>query len=121
MTTDTQQGYEGWTILEIFGHRKLGGYVRVSPPEMPGLIRVDVHTEGDTPIATQFYGPSAIFCMTPCTEETARALGRKTEVKPVARYELLPPPARDPNNDHDGAKYARSFDPGDDDDESDEL
>lgn len=93
MNADTQQhqGYQGWTILEIFGHRKLGGFVRVSPPEMPGLIRVDVYTDGEGPIATQFYGTASIFCMTPTTEETARALARRTEVRPVARYELLPP------------------------------
>lgn len=94
--TETHAGFAGWAIVEVFGHRKLGGYVQVSPPEMPGLVRVDVQADGD-PIATQYYGPSAIFCLTPCTEAVARALAKRCEVRPVATWEL---PAPEPEHGH---------------------
>lgn len=84
-------GYDGWSILEVMGHRKLGGYVRVDPPEMPGLYRIDVFTDGDSPVATQYYNPSAIFALTPTAEAVARSLARTCEVKPVARWELAAP------------------------------
>lgn len=88
-TTETHAGFKGWAILEIFGHRKLGGLVEVNPPELPGLIRVDVITDGDAPIATQYYGPTAIFCLTPTTEAVARRLACNSAIRPVARFELL--------------------------------
>lgn len=91
-TKETTEGFSGWAIVEVFGHRKLGGFVQSSPPEMPGLIRVDVVPEGDVPIATQYYGPASIFCLTPCTEDLARRLAAATVVRPVAQYELPPPP-----------------------------
>lgn len=89
--SEQRTGFHGWAVLEIMGHRKLGGLVQFDPPELPGLIRVDVIADGDDPIATQYYGPSAIFCMTPTTEEMARRLARACEVRPVARWELPAP------------------------------
>lgn len=110
MSDQEKVGFRGWAVVEAFGHRKLGGLVEVSPPELPGLIRVDVIADGDTPIATQYYGPTAIFCLTPCTEDMARRLAKACEIRPVAQWEL---PAPEP----------RSYDPAprDDDDENEDL
>lgn len=38
--------------------------------------------------ATQFYGVSAIYCITPVTEEVARAVASANQPEPVARWEL---------------------------------
>lgn len=38
--------------------------------------------------ATQFYGGSSIYCLTPTTEETARAFALRNQPAPVQRWEL---------------------------------
>jgi hypothetical protein len=37
---------------------------------------------------TQFYSPSALYCLTPCTEQTARAALRLSRPEPVSRWDL---------------------------------
>ena len=71
--------YEGWAIVELMGHRTFGG--RVSEVEMFGgkLLRLDVYrTEDVAAELTQFYGASAIYCITPTTEQKAREFGDRT-------------------------------------------
>lgn len=89
--------FSGWAVLEIFGHSKEIGYVSTKYFGGPALFRVDqpplperkyvltsaqwigeklagVGTEvlrEAVPGKTAFVGPSAIFRMTPCSEETA--------------------------------------------------
>jgi hypothetical protein len=123
MQTEDKAGFKGWAIVEVFGHRKLGGLVEVNPPELPGLVRVDVLTDGDQPVATQYYGPSAIFCLTPTTESLARRLAKSCEVRPVGVWELPaldPPPTSPPPRyrpDRDEFEDSRYYRPDDDDPE----
>lgn len=42
--------------------------------------------------ATQFYSPSALYCLTPTTEAIARSIAK--EPMPVQRWELAPPAVR---------------------------
>lgn len=86
--TESANPYEGFAVLELMGHRRLGGFV--SEVEFGGgkFIRIDVPGEGDEPVATQLYGPSAVYCLTPTTEEMARAVAAHNRPAPVHRYEL---------------------------------
>lgn len=99
--------FEGWAILELMGHRKLGGMLSEAVVGGAAFIRIDVAAEESQPAATQFYAPAAVYCITPCTEETARGLARGMRPAPVSRYELLPAQTAqrvvdvDPNPDHD--------------------
>jgi hypothetical protein len=85
--SDQRESFEGWAILELFGHRKLGG--RLSQVEIAGqgFIRIDVpDVEADQ--ATQFYAPSAVYGITPCTEATARAIAAYQRPQPVTVWEV---------------------------------
>lgn len=89
----SDQTFEGWAIVEMLGHKKLAG--KVSEQQLAGsaLVRVDVpatehpmHTNGFTAIAstekpgyTKFIGVGSIYCITPCTEEIARAAATQLE------------------------------------------
>ena len=92
--SDTDTGeYTGWAIVELMGHRRLAGWV--DSAEMYGgkFLRLDVpgKTEPDDPpdwIATQYYNPSAIYCMTPTDEKTARAVARLSRPEPIHQWEL---------------------------------
>jgi hypothetical protein len=85
--SEQRDSFEGWAILELFGHRKLGG--RLSQVEIAGqgFIRIDVpDVEADQ--ATQFYAPSAVYGITPCTEATARAIAAYQRPQPVTVWEV---------------------------------
>lgn len=97
MTEDNAK-FSGWAIVEIMGHSKEIGFVtteyfggpalfRIDQPSLPPrtveLTRAqwvndklcDVGTRlerGELPGKTTYVGPSAIFRLTPCSEETAR-------------------------------------------------
>ena len=101
--------FEGWCILELMGHRKLAGYVGEQEIAGAAFLRLDVFDgeQSHEPVVTQFYSASSVYCVTPTTEEIARKLGARSTPRPVARYELEPPPKP--------PEYASSFDPEDDD------
>lgn len=89
-----------WGILELLGHRRLGG--RVTEVEKFGtkMARIDIPdmrdgAASDATVATQYYGPAAIYGFHPCTEEVARAEARYNQPRPVAL--LSPPPSRVPD------------------------
>lgn len=96
----------GWAILELMGHRKLAGYVT----DDAGLIRIDVYLEdpeqleddrivrtGADPIATQWYGRGAIYCITATKVETCLSLSRSYQPAPIGRWELPAPPVDVPD------------------------
>lgn len=90
--------FEGWAILELMGHRRLAGYVQEVELAGAGVIRVDVPGEDGRPAATQFYAPSALYCLTPTTEEMAKAVADRNRPRPVERWEL---PAAEPPSEHE--------------------
>ena len=87
--TDEKPSFEGWAILEVeqMGRRRLGGYVAEAAVAGAGFLRIDVPGE-EEPEATQFYSPSSVYCLTPVTEEMARAVAARSRPRPVQRWEL---------------------------------
>lgn len=95
MPTDEQGKYEGWTILELFGHRKLAGYL--SPIELAGAGFLRMQVPGDNGVwaAEQLYSPQAVYALTPTTEETVREMVKRSAVSSdVTPFRLPPPPVR---------------------------
>ena len=100
--------FEGWVILEVMGHRRLAGYIREQEIAGRAFLRIDIPAD---PPSTQFYGAESVYCLTPTTEETARAACSISRVAPVARWELPAAAALVPvnededtwDNDGDGA------------------
>jgi hypothetical protein len=89
-TSDTETTFEGWAVLELMGHRRLGGYVTEVELAGKGMLRLDIPgpETGDEPTATQFYSPGALYCLTPVTEDVARGLAARNQPTPVHRWEL---------------------------------
>jgi hypothetical protein len=83
--------YEGWAIVELMGHRRLAGKVGQAEQYGTAMLRLDVYVDGDDPTATQFYGAPAIYCVTPTTEQIARAVARRDAPRPVSPWELARP------------------------------
>jgi hypothetical protein len=107
--TTQQARFEGWAVCEIFGHQVEAGFVTTEYFGSAALFRVDVPAFderefelkrpqwiGDnyapigsrvkraaTPARTRLVGPSAIFSMTPCTEEAARLAIENNHPRPL--------------------------------------
>jgi len=98
VATDEQTGYAEWSILELMGHRRLGGFVRAVQVAGAGMLRIDVpgDVDGDTH-STQFYPPSSVYCLTPVSEAAARIVAKSSRPEPVSRWELPQPKAADKN------------------------
>lgn len=102
MTTTTDQTF-GWVILELLGHRRLGGHLTEVTIAGAGFLRLDSPGGDGQPPMTQIVNPSSVYCITPTTEDIARraaALGRPA---PVSRWELAALPVPDEDDDEDDA------------------
>lgn len=95
---DTQQdaAFEGFCILELLGHRKLGGMVREVQIAGGAFLRIDVPGRDGQTVATQFYSQAAVYCLTPVAEEVARAFAVNNMPQPVTRWELPAPRSVEP-------------------------
>lgn len=102
--TGARETFDGWAVLELMGHRRLGGYVREQQFAGVAFIRIDVpgwiHTEPtgeqeERDQATQFYAPAAVYCTTPTTEEIARAIAESNRPQPVHEWEIRRRPELD--------------------------
>ncbi len=79
-----QEGFVGWAIVELFGHKRLAGHVSSQVVAGGSLVRIDVpETPADTRPVTQAYtklvGVAAIYGITPVTEDVARRAAREIE------------------------------------------
>lgn len=87
MADENREEFEGWALLELMGHRKLAGYVKPATIAGAGVIRIDVPGENEA-VATQFYSPSSLYCLTPIAEDLARKLAKRYEPAPVTHWDL---------------------------------
>lgn len=87
--------FESFAIVEVMGHKQYAGYVTEQTIGGVSFVRVDVAEENGLPGFTKLLGAGAIYAITPCTEETARAFARQTGERAFALYEAprLPGPS----------------------------
>lgn len=83
------ESFDEWCVVELFGHKKFAGRVTERIIAGAAFIRIDVFPTGATePIASPFYNPSAVYGMTPVSEEVARGFTDSVKPEPVARWQL---------------------------------
>jgi len=100
-----EEKFASWAILELMGHRRLGGFVQETTLAGGAFLRIDVPGDADGEVhSTQFYSPGSVYCLTPCGEETAKLVARSSRPEPVHQWEL--PPRRRYEDDEDGYQGA---------------
>lgn len=83
------EAWTGWAVLELLGHRRLGGYLSEQVIAGASMLRIDVPSAcGDGVAMTMFYSPAAVYCITPVGEDEARAVARQSQPQPVQRWEM---------------------------------
>ncbi len=88
MSDEKQNGFNEFCLVELFGHQKIVG--RVSEATLAGgaFLRVDVPAVAENKAFTRFYGPSAIYSISPVTDEIAMGLIAQYRNEPVSRFDL---------------------------------
>ncbi len=84
----TQKTFEAWCIVELFGHQKLAGRVTEASIGGCSLLRVDVPAVGDQSAYTRYFGPNAIYSITPVEEAIVHSVLAYLEPRPVDVYML---------------------------------
>jgi hypothetical protein len=90
MSEQTATKFEEWALLELFGHQRLAGLVTEVQLGGASFVRVDVPEGGKKKgwKLTKMYNPSAIYSITPVTEETARMIAKSVSGEPVTRWDV---------------------------------
>jgi hypothetical protein len=81
--------FEAWAIVEIMGHVRIAGKVSEQVVAGTTLLRVDVPKTSQHDGYTKFYGASAIYAITPTTEEIVNHVAERLDTPPIQPY-LLP-------------------------------
>ena len=99
MSESERELWEGWALVELMGHRKLAGFVTRAEIAGTAMLRLDVPGPDGAPVATQYYGPGSVYCLTPTTEVIARGFASKNRPMPVTRWELPAPEKSEPKTE----------------------
>jgi hypothetical protein len=97
--TQSEGLFEGWVILELLGHRRLGGYLKEVSIAGASFVRLDVINDQGESVVTQFYGAGSIYCITPVVKEIAIGFGTRNQPVPVKSWELPKPVPLPPHPD----------------------
>ena len=86
MNIEQTQKFEGWCIIELMGHNTIAGYVSEQALGGAALIRVDVPECSEQPAYTKLFSGSAVYGITPTTEDIAKVAAQKLAVRPVSQW-----------------------------------
>lgn len=111
--------FEGWAVVEVFGHQRYAGYVTTEAFGQAVLFRVDVppleererltkhygYDDAGNSIPpgstvkeaavqgyTKYFGPGAIYAMTPCSREVAEEAVAAMQTRKVSIITRAPEP-----------------------------
>lgn len=73
-------------IVELMGHKVVAGLISKSELLGKPMLRVDVPSTSAFSAFTQFYGETAIYCVTFTSEEVALRTAEQCKVNPVSVY-----------------------------------
>lgn len=78
--------FEGWAIVELFGHAKIAGLCSEQPMAGTNMLRVDVPAINGQQAFTRFFGGGAIYAITPTDQTTAMIALGHIGPRPVDRW-----------------------------------
>lgn len=73
--------FSSWAVVELFGHRTLAGEVGEAYMFGTTLMRIAIPGPQGEPPDVQYYGGSAIYSLSPCSEAHARLVADR--LRPV--------------------------------------
>lgn len=89
--TDEIKPIQTWAVVELMGHVKTAGQASEESHFGAVMLRLDIPQVNGSQPHTEFYGGSAIYRLTPCTEQVARLVIQQNTSLPLVAYALLRP------------------------------
>jgi len=83
-----EPGFASWAVVEVMGHNEYAGFVTAEVIAGAPLLRVDVPATSRLEAFTKYLSMSAIFGISPCTEETARARCETKRAQPFDSWSV---------------------------------
>jgi len=81
--------FDEWALVELFGHSRIVGKVTEATIGGGAFIRVDVPNGDGTVAFTRFFGPTAIYSISPISKQTAIGLAANIGAEPVKPYDVI--------------------------------
>ena len=91
--------FEQYAIVELMGRSVIAGMVTEQVIGGQSFVRIDVPEMNGVPAFTKFYGSSAIYCITPTDEATAKAAVEGLRQKPIDIWKLNLPQLPEPDEE----------------------
>jgi len=89
----TEQKFECFAVVELMGHNIIAGYISEQTIAGIAMLRVDVPSTATSEPFTKFFGGSAVYGITPTTEEIVARAAQRLAVRPVEPW-VVPDPSR---------------------------
>ena len=83
-----QAEFKTWAIIEVMGHNEYAGFVSSENIAGAAMLRVDVPETSKYAAFTKYLSTSAIYGISPCSEETARARAESQQATPFASWNV---------------------------------
>lgn len=83
---EQQQQFAAWAVVELMGRQQIAGYVTEQQIAGTPMLRVDVPETASSQPFTKFLGASAIYGITPVTEEIATSQAQYLDVRPFQTW-----------------------------------
>src|ERR1700729_1334343 len=80
--------FKTWAIVEVMGHVEYAGFVTAETIAGSAMLRVDVPEVKDRAAFTKYLATGALYGITPCSEETARARAERIRAIPFQAYDI---------------------------------
>jgi hypothetical protein len=81
-------GNTTWAIVEVMGHNEYAGFVSSQNIAGAAMLRVDVPETPKRSAFTKYLSTSAIYGISPCSEETARARAESQQATPFSSWNV---------------------------------
>jgi len=81
--------FDEWALVELFGHARIVGKVTEATIGGGAFIRVDVPSAEGCVEFTRFFGPNAIYSISPISQQTAIGMVANIGAEPVKPYDVI--------------------------------
>lgn len=82
------ESFDLWAIVEVMGHKRFSGHVSEQSIGGASFIRVDVPATKRAAAFTKLLGAASIYCISPCSEEIAKADAESNVGNPLSELSL---------------------------------
>lgn len=91
MSTEQNQSFDQWAILEVLGHQKYAGKVSSQSIAGASMLLLEVpevkNEEVTLPAFQKFFNTSSIYCVTPVSEDYAMRMAEQLSKHPIEGYD----------------------------------